>query len=78
MFPLPVLDGGHIMMALLEMIRGKSLGSKLMEYIQIACVLCLLSFVLFVTFKDVGGIFNNKEKSESVEFAPRTPAQATP
>ncbi|HWB02568.1 MAG TPA: RIP metalloprotease RseP [Verrucomicrobiales bacterium] len=76
MLPLPVLDGGHITMALLEMARGKALGSKLMEYVQIACVLCLLSFVLFVTFKDVGSF--GSDKSEAVEFLPRKTANATP
>jgi hypothetical protein len=49
-----------------------------MEYVQIVCVLCLLSFVLFVTFKDVGGIFGGGEKVEQEEFLPRKAAPATP
>ncbi len=69
LLPLPVLDGGHITMAVLEMARGKALGTKLMEYIQTACVLCLLSFVLFVTLKDVGSIFE-REKPEALKFRP--------
>ena len=71
MFPLPVLDGGHITMALLEMIRGKAIGTKLLEYVQLVCVLCLLSFVMFVTFKDVGGLKDDEAVKE--EFLPRTP-----
>ncbi len=71
MFPLPVLDGGHITMALLEMIRGKAIGTKLLEYVQIVCVLGLLSFVAFVTLKDVGGL--SDEKMEREEFLPRAP-----
>ncbi len=76
MFPLPVLDGGHITMALLEMIRGKAIGTKLLEYVQLVCVLGLLSFVMFVTFKDVGGL--SDEKVEREEFLPRTPAVPAP
>ena len=71
MFPLPVLDGGHITLALLEMIRGKAIGTKLLEFVQLACVLALLSFVMFVTFKDVGGL--SDEKAVKEEFLPRTP-----
>ena len=75
LLPLPVLDGGHIVMALLEKVRGKALGTKLLEYVQLVCVLALLSFVLFVTFKDVGGIFGDKEPKEAyrARSAPVTP-----
>ena len=69
LLPLPVLDGGHITMALLEMIRGKTANLKIMEYIQTACVLMLLSFVCFVTLKDVGGLGNGGGEIE-LKFAP--------
>jgi regulator of sigma E protease len=69
LLPLPVLDGGHITMALLEMIRGKTANLKIMEYIQTACVLMLLSFVCFVTLKDVGGLGNGDRYIE-LKFAP--------
>ena len=68
MFPLPVLDGGHITMALLEMVRGKAIGTKFLEIVQLACVLCLFSFVIFVTFKDVGGLKGDEALKE--EFLP--------
>jgi regulator of sigma E protease len=78
MLPLPVLDGGHITMALLEMVRGKAIGTKLLESIQLVCVLALFSFVIFVTFKDVGGIFGDREKAEPEAFLPRGTAPPTP
>jgi regulator of sigma E protease len=68
MMPLPVLDGGHITMAVLEMIRGKAANLRVMEYLQGACVLVLLTFVLFVTLKDVGGLADRKELE--LKFAP--------
>jgi regulator of sigma E protease len=76
MLPLPVLDGGHITMALLEMIRGKAMGTRFLESIQLVCVLALFSFVIFVTFKDVGGIFDGGEKTEREAFLPRQTAPA--
>ena len=79
MLPLPVLDGGHITLALLEMIRGKAIGTRLLEYVQLVCVLGLFSFVIFVTFKDVGGIFGGGgDKPEPEAYLPKPPAAATP
>lgn len=77
MLPLPVLDGGHIVMATMEAIRKRPPNIRVMEYIQMACVLCLLSFVLFVTLKDVGQIAKSDDAGE-FEFKPRPAAPATP
>jgi regulator of sigma E protease len=77
MLPLPVLDGGHIVMATLEAIRKRPPNIRLMEYVQVACVLCLLSFVVFVTLKDVGHIASGDE-SGKFEFKPRPAAPAVP
>lgn len=81
LLPLPVLDGGHITMALLEMIRGKAANLKVLEFIQLGCVLMLLSFVGFVTLKDVGGLADRNGEDIEVKFAPPAgpePAPAAP
>ncbi len=62
MMPLPVLDGGHITLATIEWIRGKSASLRLLEPLQTACVLLLLGFVCFVSVKDIGGLFGKKEQ----------------
>lgn len=54
MLPFPVLDGGHIVMALLEAARRKPIPFKVLEVVQTAFVLMLLGFMAFVTLKDVG------------------------
>lgn len=76
MLPLPVLDGGHITMGLLEMVRGKAANLRVMEYLQTACVLLLLCFVCFVTLKDIGGLASSSEKEIKIQFAPPAPAPA--
>lgn len=68
MLPLPVLDGGHITMAIMEAIRRRPPNLRVMEFVQLACVLCLLSFVLFVTLKDVGHIAQRGDGE--IEFLP--------
>ncbi|MCB1065047.1 MAG: RIP metalloprotease RseP, partial [Verrucomicrobiae bacterium] len=54
MMPFPVLDGGHIVMSLLEAVRRKPLNFKVLEIVQTAFVILLLGFMAFVSFKDVG------------------------
>jgi len=52
MLPFPVLDGGHIVMAIGEWVRGKPMNTRLLESIQTVFVLLLLGMFLFVTMKD--------------------------
>ncbi len=77
MLPLPVLDGGHITMAIVESIRRRPPNLRLMEYVQTVCVLCLLSLVLFICFKDVGQIADDAGGVEP-KFLPKESAPASP
>ena len=71
MLPFPVLDGGHITLAILEKIAGKPVQAKILEIIQTACALALISLMLYVTSKDLfdplgrGG----KQDGEEIIFA---------
>lgn len=65
LLPFPVLDGGHITMAILEMIRRRPINIRLLEVVQTACVLVLLGFMVFISFKDVGDLFGIGKKSDA-------------
>lgn len=54
LLPFPVLDGGHIVMAIIEGIRKRPIPTKYLEVVQMAFVFMLLGFMAFVTLKDVG------------------------
>ncbi|QTN31111.1 RIP metalloprotease RseP [Akkermansiaceae bacterium] len=54
MLPFPVLDGGHITLALLEKVCGRPVQMKTLEIIQTVCALALISLMLYVTSKDIG------------------------
>ena len=71
MLPFPVLDGGHITMAILEKIFGKPMQMKTMEVIQTACAMALISLMLYVTSKDIGDKFGRGggRSSKEVRFA---------
>ena len=57
MMPFPVLDGGHITLAILEKIFGRPVQAKPLEILQTICALALISLMLFVTSKDIGDGF---------------------
>lgn len=53
LLPLPALDGGHFVLLILEALRGKPLGSKAMNNIQMVGVALILALTVFSTFKDI-------------------------
>jgi regulator of sigma E protease len=69
MMPFPVLDGGHITLAILEKIFGRPVKAKPLEILQTICALLLMSLMLFVTSKDIGGFFGQgSENREETVF----------
>lgn len=81
MLPVPVLDGGHIVMALIERIRRRPLGVRFVEYTTTVFAVLLISFMLYVTFYDVTKrlplfrmMFGREVQIEQPE-KPVTPAQ---
>ncbi len=68
MMPFPVLDGGHIVLALLEKLFGRPVKAKPLEIIQTACALALISLMLFVTSKDIGDKFGHSDERDKVVF----------
>ena len=72
MLPLPVLDGGHITLAIMEKIARKPVRARFLEAIQLACVVLLIGMMLFVTSKDIGDdLGRGSGGSGEVRFAPR-------
>ncbi|MBG30350.1 MAG: RIP metalloprotease RseP [Opitutae bacterium] len=55
--PIPVLDGGHMMFASIEKLRGKPIPLAILERTQVLFVVLIFSFMLYVTFFDVRRIF---------------------
>jgi regulator of sigma E protease len=53
LFPLPVLDGGHIALSLVEWVRRRPLSMSILEPVQTACALALIGYMAFITFFDV-------------------------
>jgi regulator of sigma E protease len=73
MLPFPVLDGGHITLAAIESVRRKPVNTRALEWVQTACAMALIGFMLYVTFYDVGDFFRGKPPATPAA-APATPA----
>ena len=79
LFPIPVLDGGHIMMSIYEKLRGKPISVRLQEYATTTFAVMLLTFMAYVSFNDVwkrSSLFKSMfQQNSQIESAP-TPAPA--
>ncbi len=53
LLPVPVLDGGHVLLSIIEKIRRRPLSARIQEYATTAFALLLISFMLYVTFFDI-------------------------
>jgi regulator of sigma E protease len=53
LFPLPVLDGGRILISFVEEVTGKKLNKTLQEYVMMACAVLLIFLMLLTTVNDV-------------------------
>lgn len=58
LLPIPALDGGHLLVLFVEMIRGRQLDPKLANRIQMIGVAFLLSLFVLVTMQDLFRPFN--------------------
>ncbi len=53
LLPIPVLDGGHILMAIIERIRRRPLSLKFIEYTTTGFAVLLISLMIYITFFDI-------------------------
>ena len=72
MLPIPVLDGGHIVLALIEGVRRKPVNIKILEWVQTACATLIIGYMLYISFFDIGDLFgrNSDRKAPAKKQAP--------
>jgi len=78
MLPIPVLDGGHIVLALIEGVRRKPVNIKVLEWVQTACATLIIGYMLYISFFDIGDLFGRNGDEKSPGKAPAIAAEATP
>ncbi len=66
LFPIPLLDGGHVLYYVIEGLRGKPLSMRVMGRANMVGLAFLLSLLVFATFNDIQRFRLGKEKAVAV------------
>jgi regulator of sigma E protease len=67
LIPMPVLDGGHITLAIVEALRRRPVNARVLEIVQTACAVLIIGFMVYIAFFDVQDLFGRA----GPKFAPK-------
>src|SRR5437016_2435480 len=67
LLPIPVLDGGHIVLALIESLRRKPVNMRVLEVVQTSCAVVIIGYMLYITFFDVQDLPFVRKRLEQFE-----------
>lgn len=72
LLPLPVLDGGHILLSLLEVVRRRPVSAHILQSIQTGFAVLLISFMVYIAFFDTSDWLRSARDDRDVPivFAP--------
>jgi regulator of sigma E protease len=73
LLPLPVLDGGHIMLSLIEAVRRRPVSARILNTIQSGFAVLLIGFMIYIAFFDTGDWLRSSraDREVPVVFAPQ-------
>ena len=57
LLPLPIVDGGVIILLIIEKLRGKALSEKVQEIVSYAGLVIILALFVWLTFNDLRNLF---------------------
>jgi regulator of sigma E protease len=72
LLPLPVLDGGHILLSVIEYVRRRPVSSQIVQFIQTGFAAMLIMFMLYLAFFDTSDWVRSAQADREVPvvFAP--------
>lgn len=72
LLPLPVLDGGHITLSLIEAIRRRPVSARILNTIQSGFAILLIFFMVYIAFFDTGDWVRSAraDREQPIVFAP--------
>jgi regulator of sigma E protease len=70
--PVPMLDGGHITLSLIEAIRRRPISAQFVGFLHNGFAALLIAFMLYIAFFDAGDWFRSahNDREQIVIFAP--------
>jgi len=75
LLPIPVLDGGHIVLSLVEAMWRRPVNARLLQAVQTSCAVLLIGYMLYIAFYDVqdlGWRRGQEKEPPPIQFAPRS------
>ncbi|MDE3083864.1 MAG: RIP metalloprotease RseP [Verrucomicrobiota bacterium] len=78
LLPIPVLDGGHILFATINKLRGRALPINIVAATQSVFLVLLLSMILYVSFYDIRRWARDIEDDRKANAPPPAPAPVKP
>ena len=63
LLPLPVLDGGHIVLSLWELLTRRPVGARVVNVLWNVFAALLVALFLLITFRDVRGLFGKGDRT---------------
>lgn len=70
LLPIPILDGGHVLLSLIEWARRRPLNVRFLEVIQTGCAALVMGYIAYVTFFDVQDLPLPWKKAAPASSAP--------
>jgi regulator of sigma E protease len=72
LLPFPVLDGGHIVLSLVEAARRRPVNPKFLSTLQTSCAVLLIGYMLYIMFYDVQELpWKHGKEPAPMTFAPK-------
>ncbi|MEO1696281.1 MAG: RIP metalloprotease RseP [Planctomycetota bacterium] len=53
LFPIPILDGGHLLFLLIEAVKGSPVSERTFGYSQVVGLVMIMSLMVYVTYQDI-------------------------
>src|SRR5438128_8332484 len=78
LLPIPVLDGGHVVLALIESVRRKPVNMRVLEVVQTSCAAVIIGYMLYITFFDVQDLPFVRKKLDQLESQSSAKNSQTP
>jgi len=81
LLPIPVLDGGHITLAVVEAVRRKPISARFLSVVQTGCAVLIIGYILYITFYDVQDLPWRRHKEKplpELKFDPKPETSSVP
>ena len=69
LLPIPLLDGGHAVLYVLEGLTGKKITPKIMQMVNSMGIAMILGILVFATYNDINRIITSRQARKAAEIS---------